>query len=159
MGDTAIPRAVAGEFAVQGSLLERYSKRFSGTEINSTFYRSHRTSTYIRWRDAVPSTFRFSIKVPKTISHEKRLADVDRELTEFLIETSGLGDRRGPLLLQLPPKFAYEGSVAEHFFRLARSLFIGPLVLEPRHPSWFGGEAESMLIDSRRAMKPAHFIS
>jgi uncharacterized protein YecE (DUF72 family) len=143
----AIPRAVAAEFLSEGTLLERYADRFDGVEINSTFYRSHRASTYARWRDAVPSRFRFAVKMPKAISHEKRLASVERELSQFLLETSELGERRGPLLLQLPPKFAFDELVAAGFFHLARTLSTGPMVIEPRHPSWFTPEAESLLID------------
>jgi uncharacterized protein YecE (DUF72 family) len=143
----AIPRAIAAEFPDKGSLLQRYACRFAGAEINSTFYRSHRASTYARWRDAVPPSFQFAVKIPKTISHEKRLTDAGHELEAFLFETSELGARRGPILLQLPPNFVYDQSVAAGFFGFVRDRFAGPMAIEPRHPSWFGTEAESVLIE------------
>ena len=125
----------------------RYAQRFSGVEINSTFYRSHRASTYARWRDSVPEEFRFAVKIPKAISHEKRLKDVDREVSAFLLETAELGERRGPLLLQLPPKFVLDVATAAAFFSLMRELFDGAIVLEPRHPSWFGADADALLTE------------
>src|SRR6476646_6756940 len=69
----AVPAALAECFPSMGTSLERYSALFSGVEINSTFYRSHRASTYARWLAATPPYFRFSIKLPRTVTHEARL--------------------------------------------------------------------------------------
>jgi aspartate/methionine/tyrosine aminotransferase len=55
-------------------------------EINSSFYRPHRPSTYERWAASVPASFRFSVKVPRSITHERRLADADALLDAFLAE-------------------------------------------------------------------------
>ena len=77
--------------------------RFDGVEINSSFYRPHRLSTYQRWADDVPDHFRFAVKMPKTITHEGRLRDVAEPLQRFLGEIAGLGDKLGPVLIQLPP--------------------------------------------------------
>ena len=70
-----IPRDVADRFPAEGTSLERYAARFPVTEINSSFHRPHRLSTWERWRDSVPPDFRFSVKLPKTITHQAKLAD------------------------------------------------------------------------------------
>ena len=147
----SIPKASAAAFPLEGSTLARYARRFTGVEINSTFYRSHRASTYARWHDSVPEDFRFAVKMPKAISHEKRLSAVEDLLMEFLAETAELGKRRGPLLLQLPPKLAFDEATATAFLRLLRGLFDGPLAVEPRHPSWFTADADALLQQYRGA--------
>jgi hypothetical protein len=113
----AVPRAVAGDFPAVGSTLERYCARFDAVEINSTFYRSHRPSTYLRWAMATPPHFRFALKLPRTITHHARLVNVTSLLTGFVAEALHLGEKLGPLLVQLPPSLAYDAAVAEPFFR------------------------------------------
>lgn len=53
-------------------------------QINSSFHRPHRVSTWERWRENVPDDFRFSVKMPKTITHKRKLLECDGELDEFL---------------------------------------------------------------------------
>ena len=65
----SIPKAHAGAFPAVGTALERYAQVFDCVEINSSFYRSHRPSTYERWAASVPDHFRFSVKMPKQITH------------------------------------------------------------------------------------------
>src|ERR1700735_1262435 len=79
----SIPKYCAGEFPVGGSGLERYAARFNCTEINSSFYRPHRRTTYERWAHSVPAGFRFAVKLPKAITHERRLNDIDGPLDRF----------------------------------------------------------------------------
>ena len=100
----SIPRQHAEEFPDGASALERYATRFAGAEINSTFYRSHRHDTYRRWGATVPDGFRFAVKVPKAITHEKRLVGAEGDFAKFVSEISNLGSTLGPVLLQLPPK-------------------------------------------------------
>src|SRR5687768_6862950 len=99
----SIPRASAAGFTGEGSHLERYGRRLRGVEINSCFYRPHAVTTYAKWAAATPAEFRFAVKLPKTITHELRLARVRAPLERFLDETGGLGGKRGPILIQLPP--------------------------------------------------------
>jgi uncharacterized protein YecE (DUF72 family) len=66
-----------------GSHLERYARVFDAVEINSSFYRPHRPQTYARWAESVPADFRFAVKMPKAISHGKRLRDCLGELDAF----------------------------------------------------------------------------
>ncbi|MGG2020177.1 DUF72 domain-containing protein [Pseudomonas sp. S8] len=124
------------EFPAEGTHLQRYAARFDCVEINSSFYRPHRRQTYARWADSVPPGFRFSVKVPKQITHEWRLRDCDQALDEFLGQCAGLADRLGCLLVQLPPSLAFEPTSAEAFFVALRQRFAGAVVLEPRHESW-----------------------
>ena len=140
----SIPRAVADRFGPGGSVLARYATRFDAVEINTTFYRPHRRGTFERWADTVPPGFRFAVKLPGAITHEARLRDCDAGLDVFHDQVSGLGNRLGPILVQLPPSLAF-GDPAAPFFAALRARFAGDLVCEPRHPTWFTGEAESLL--------------
>jgi uncharacterized protein YecE (DUF72 family) len=98
----SIPKEHAAPFPAIGSHLERYGAVLNAVEIKSSFYRPHRTVIYERWVASVPEGFRFAVKVPKAITHECRLKDVDDLLDRFLSEVSGLGPKLGPLLVQLP---------------------------------------------------------
>ena len=140
------------------SHLERYSARFNATEINSSFYRSHLPKTYERWAAHVPAHFRFAVKVPKEITHVRRLVDAGELLDRFLSEIGMLGNKLGPLLVQLPRGNHFDGNVASEFFDGLRRRFDGEVVCEPRHPTWFTLEAEKMLRGaeiSRVAADPA----
>ncbi|MGA0604604.1 DUF72 domain-containing protein [Phenylobacterium sp. VNQ135] len=140
-----IPRAVAQAFPTDGSGLQRYAARFDAVEINSTFYRSHRPATYARWVETTPADFRFAVKLPRRITHEARLKDAAEPLAAFRAETEQLGDKLGPLLVQLPPSLAYEVEVAEAFFVALRDVWPGAAVCEPRHPTWFAADADERL--------------
>jgi uncharacterized protein YecE (DUF72 family) len=95
----------------------------------------------------VPEHFCFAVKVPKVITHELRLKSPDESLHKFLREVVELGDRLGPLLVQLPPSLAYDGGVAGDFLSSLRSRHKGLVVCEPRHPSWFTAEADDRLAE------------
>ncbi|WP_243375156.1 DUF72 domain-containing protein [Microvirga solisilvae] len=141
----SIPKEHSAPFPVIGSYLERYGAVFNAVEINSSFYRPHRTVTYERWAASVPEEFRFAVKVPKAITHEHRLKDVDNLLDRFLSEVSGLGPKLGPLLVQLPPSLTFQPGVADHFLKNLRSRVESGIVCEPRHQSWFVPEVEAFL--------------
>jgi uncharacterized protein YecE (DUF72 family) len=146
-----IRREHADRFPSEGTHLARYASAFNAVEINSCFYRPHRTSTYERWAASVPEDFRFAVKLPKVITHESRLVDVVPALERFLGETAGLGAKLGPILVQLPPGFAYDDAVASAFFSEMRNCFDGEIVFEPRHESWFTADVESLLTRHRVA--------
>jgi uncharacterized protein YecE (DUF72 family) len=141
----SIPKQAAPELPAIGSHLERYAQILSCAEINSSFYRSHRISTWQKWADAVPDNFRFSVKAPKSITHESQLACDAGPLKIFLSEARTLGDKLGPILFQLPPKSAFNLATAETFFTTLRDLYQGPAVCEPRHPTWFTAEVDQLL--------------
>ena len=141
----SIPATLADRFAREGSHLERYAKRLNAAEINSSFYRPHRRSTYERWAASVPAAFRFAIKLPRAITHEARLVGCDTVLDRFAGEIAGLGDKRGPVLVQLPPSLAFDADVASAFFTTARAIIGGPIMCEPRHASWFEPPADALM--------------
>jgi uncharacterized protein YecE (DUF72 family) len=154
----SIPKEHAAPFPTAGSHLERYAAVLNAVEINSSFYRPHRTATYERWAASVPEDFRFAVKVPKAITHERRLKDVDDVLDRFLSEVGGLGSKLGPLLVQLPPSLNFQAGVADRFLGELRNRIQGSIVCEPRHASWFTPEVEELLAKlriSRVAADPA----
>ena len=140
-----IPSAVSPDFPGEGGHLSRYSRRFDVAEINSSFHRPHRPATYARWAETVPPDFRFCAKVSRNITHERRLVDAMEPFEGFLAEVAPLGTRLGPLLIQLPPSLAFDLSVADAFFGMARGRFAGPVALEPRHARWFAEPADGLL--------------
>ncbi len=135
------------DFATEGSHLQRYARRLSGVEINSSFYRPHRRSVYERWAAATSEHFRFSVKVPKSMTHEKGMVDCAALIDQFAAEVAGLGEKLGVLLIQMPPKAALNEHAAVDFFRLLREAINVPLALEPRHPSWFSPSADTWLAE------------
>jgi uncharacterized protein YecE (DUF72 family) len=141
----SIPSRLSHLFPAEGSHLERYARGLPGVEINSSFYRPHKPETYARWAASVPEGFRFAVKVPKLITHERRLADPAAALDRFLAEVRELGDRLGPLLVQMPPSLAFRQEVVEAFLGHLRDRFEGEVACEPRHPSWFNEGPDAML--------------
>ncbi|MBT2337831.1 MULTISPECIES: DUF72 domain-containing protein [Pseudomonas] len=141
----SLPREQWPAFPVEGTHLQRYAARFSGVEINSSFYRPHRPATYAKWADSVDRDFRFSVKVPKQITHERRLLDCAGLVDEFLGQCSQLGEKLGCLLIQLPPSLAFDEATAGAFFTALRDRYQGLVVLEPRHPSWLTPQALTLL--------------
>ncbi|MES2523166.1 MAG: DUF72 domain-containing protein [Gemmatimonadota bacterium] len=141
----SLPRDVQAAFPPDGMHLERYARVLGGVEINSSFYRPHRPATYARWAASVPEGFRFSVKMPRTITHERALVDIDDLLPPFLEQVASLGAALGPLLVQLPPSACYDSGVAIEFFDSLRRVHAGDVVLEPRHASWFTEDADALL--------------
>ena len=141
----SLPPTEKQRFPKEGSHLARYAARFSAAEINSSFYRPHRRSTYAKWAASVPATFRFSVKVPKTITHDHRLVGTRKLLDAFIAEVTGLGDKLGCLLVQLPPSLEFNARVAKTFLSYLRKIHAGNVVLEPRHATWFTTGAGKLL--------------
>jgi uncharacterized protein YecE (DUF72 family) len=145
----SLPKASAHAFPTEGSHLKRYAQVLTGAEINSSFYRSHRAEVYARWAAQTPADFRYSVKVPRAITHDGRLRAARIPLQRFIEETSGLGDRLGVVLVQLPPSLIFEPRPARKFFGLLAAMFGGSVVCEPRHVSWFGDAANRLLVAAR----------
>ncbi len=140
-----IPAPVSDQFGPGASHLARYATRFLGAEINSSFYKAHRRSTYERWAAASPPGFLFAVKIPRAISHDQRLVACDVLLDVFLGEIDALADHLGPLLLQLPPSFAFDSTTVGAFLYELRERYAGEVVVEPRHESWFGDPCDRLL--------------
>lgn len=147
----SVPARDAASFPAGGTHLARYGAVLSATEINSSFYRPHRRATYERWAASVPPGFRFAVKLPKAATHVARLVGAEAVVERFLEEVRGLGDRLGPVLVQLPPSLAFDTGVAEAFFAMLRRRYAGSVACEPRHSTWFDARAEALLAAHRIA--------
>lgn len=141
----SIPKKMADRFPQNGSGLTRYASVFGGAEINSTFYRRHKTSTFARWATTVSDGFRFSVKIAKEITHTRSMKDIARPFDTFCADIAPLADKRGPLLMQLPPSLAFDDAVLETAFKAIRNADDGPIVIEARHKSWASVEALELL--------------
>jgi uncharacterized protein YecE (DUF72 family) len=140
-----IPRAHKDRFPAEGTGLQRYAARLNAAEINTSFYRPHAAATYERWAAAVPRDFRFAVKVPKIITHERALTRAREPLGRFLGEVAGLGDRLAVLLVQLPPSHEFDARRVGRFFELLRKDYEGGVVCEPRHATWTLAPASRVL--------------
>lgn len=154
----SIARRDAAAFPAEGTALARYSRVFGGVEVNSSFHRPHRASTWAKWASSVPEQFRFAVKVPKTITHEAKLVGADALVARFAEEVEQLGPKLALLLVQLPPKLGFDARVAERFFTSLREAIDTDIVCEPRHATWFEHEAGTVLERlrvARAAVDPA----
>jgi uncharacterized protein YecE (DUF72 family) len=132
-------------FPPDGSHLERYAARFNAVEINSSFYRPHRRATYERRAQSVGDDFRFSVKLPKTISHARFADGLEPEIARFADEVTGLGDKLGIVLVQFPPSLVYDEAGATGLFSSLTDILPCRLACEPRHISWFEDAPDAML--------------
>jgi uncharacterized protein YecE (DUF72 family) len=140
--------------------LSCYAAHFSCVEINSSFYRPHQGATYARWRDETPAQFRFSVKMPRSITHESHLKRCSAEIASFYEEIAHLQPKLAVVLVQLPPSLEFNGRMVRAFFKTVPRVRGTKLVCEPRHESWFTKASEDALEDagvSRVAADPARF--
>jgi uncharacterized protein YecE (DUF72 family) len=143
------------------SHLSYYAAHFSCVEINSSFYRPHQSATYARWRDATPAAFRFSVKMPRSITHESHLKGCAAEVARFYKDVAALQSKLAAVLVQLPPSLEFNARAVRAFFNSLPRLRGTQVVCEPRHPSWFTNAAASILQDagiSRVAADPARCL-
>jgi uncharacterized protein YecE (DUF72 family) len=141
----SLPRDAVANLISSGSHLERYSLLFNSCEINSSFYRPHKNETWERWAKSVPDGFRFSVKAPKTITHETRLNCSSEVVLAFLRQISFLREKLGAVLFQLPPSLEFEYARSKRFLSLLRENYSGDVVWEPRHVSWFDDAVNDLL--------------
>lgn len=141
----SIDRESAPRFPVGASHLERYAQVLNAAEINSSFYRPHQPQTYERWAASVPAGFRFSVKLPRSVTHDNRLAGSDDLLARFADEAGALGDKLGCVLVQLPPSLTLDRGVADAFFTALTKRFSCMIACEARHGGWFGDDATALL--------------
>lgn len=144
-----VPRVCKERVGGVGSHLERYARVLNATEINSSFHKPHRRSTYEKWANATPDDFRFSVKVPKSVTHSSHLAQ--GELDRFIEESAGLSAKLGVLLVQFAPRKMFIESDAEFLFRALQEKTSAALACEPRHVSWFTPEVGAWLGERRIA--------
>ncbi len=130
--------------------LQYYATRFRSVELNNTFYRIPNAKTIASWGDATPDAFRFALKAPRKITHIERLKVPSEALNYFLQTASGLKERLGVLLFQLPPFFKSDSQRLTEFLGvLPREI---PAALEFRHESWFTADTYRVLEKNSAAL-------
>jgi uncharacterized protein YecE (DUF72 family) len=127
-----------------------FSTHFRTVELNNSFYRLPERASFERWRDQTPTGFVVAVKASRFITHLKRLKDPDEPVSLLWERATGLGERLGPVLFQLPPRFPVEVD------RLRRLLTVLPGGMRPsfefRDPSWYTREVFSLLDDAGAAI-------
>lgn len=129
-----------------GTELPLYAQLCNAVEGNTTFYAEPAPDTVRRWLDQTPSSFRFAFKMPRTVTHDQRLNDVAGPVRSFLNAIEPLGERLGPVQVQLPPAFGPGGLTPLLSFlrRLPRDW---PWAIELRHPGFFDGSDAHRQVD------------
>jgi len=123
--------------------LERYAEHFTTVEVNNAFYRLPERRTFEQWRERTPAAFRFAVKMSRYLTHVKRLTDPAEPVARFLDRAAGLGDKLGPVLIQLPPTLkANPGALDDTLSRFPRDVRVA---VEPRHDSWWTDEVKAVL--------------
>jgi uncharacterized protein YecE (DUF72 family) len=123
--------------------LEHYAENFGVVELNNAFYRLPERATFEKWRERTPADFRFAVKMSRYLTHVKRLREPAEPVARFLGRTEALGDKLGPVLLQLPPTLKADlGALEKTLEQFPASVRVA---VEPRHESWFTGELRELL--------------
>jgi len=115
-------------------MLPYYAERFATVEINYTFYRMPNEKILAGWAAQTPSTFRFTLKAPRSITHDNRLRNVGDLVRGFCSVASTLGDRLGALLFQLPPNLKRDLGLFDAFLETLPPKVVA--AFEFRHDSW-----------------------
>ncbi|MGW7544361.1 DUF72 domain-containing protein [Streptomyces sp. NPDC054770] len=125
------------------SWLETYAEHFATVELNNAFYRLPTRENFASWRDRVPPDFVIAVKASRYLTHIRRLKDPEEPVDRLLTHAAGLGDRLGPVLLQLPPTLKADPPLLDaclacfpHGTRVA---------VEPRHDSWWTPQTREVL--------------
>ncbi len=130
--------------------LEEYARHFDTLELNNSFYRLPSNETFTAWRQRLPGGFVVAVKASRYLTHIRRLRDPAEPVARLMAAAGGLGDRLGPILLQLPPTQRAEPE------RLAETLAHFPagsrIAVEPRHTSWWTDETRQVLVDHGAAL-------
>lgn len=129
--------------------LARYAAEFDTVELNASFYRWPRDSSFVSWRRRLPADFRMSVKAPRGLTHAKRLYQPETWVERIVRGWRALGDRQGILLVQLRPD--QERDDARLGWFLAQVPGDVRVALELRHPSWHTDEVLALLERHRAA--------
>ena len=134
----------------QNRWLRRYADGFGTVENNNAFYRLPAPELFERWRGMTPDGFVMAVKASRYLTHVKRLAEPEEPVERLMNSVRGLGDRLGPILLQLPPTLRAE---PERLDRCLRAFPTGVRVaVEPRHETWWTDEIRGLLTEHEAAL-------
>ena len=130
--------------------LEHYAERFATVELNSAFYRLPQRAAFAGWRERTPADFRMAVKLSRYLTHIRRLRDPAEPVARFLERANALGDRLGPVLVQLPPDLpAGPAALAAVLGRFPPAVQVA---VEPRHGSWWTDQVRRTLADHGAAL-------
>ena len=137
---------------------------YNTVEVNSTFYRWPRTATFSGWRNRLPPGFQMSVKAPRGLTHGKRLYEPEEWIRRLGEGMESLGDRAGPLLVQLPPRM--ERDLPRLAYFLSQLPAFIRVTVEMRHPSWYEEPALWALLEKHSvaycvmsgAQLPCHLV-
>ncbi len=137
----------------QSRQLTYYAGRFGAVELNSTFYGLPEEKTVRFWNEQTPPDFRFAVKASRYLTHMKKLKDPQEPLQRLLGSVSSLGEKLGPLLVQLPPKWRVNLERLEAFLQqLDQSAPNMPAAFEFRDQSWLCHEIYELLRQHEAAL-------
>jgi uncharacterized protein YecE (DUF72 family) len=127
-----------------GDYLAEYAKHFRTVEIDSTYYGAPRPDAVKQWYANTPEDFHFTAKFPQAITHEKQLEDAEQETAHFLATMQLLGEKLGPLLIQLPYQFKPDRrpALAAFLDALPRDFHYA---VEVRHRGWLTDDLFTLL--------------
>jgi len=114
--------------------LARYAERFATVELNASFYRWPRASSFASWRRRLPDGFRMSVKAPRGLTHAKKLYAPEVWVQRIIECWHELGDKRAVLIVQLPPGMERDDARLGYFLKLLPDWVT--VAVEFRHPSW-----------------------
>jgi uncharacterized protein YecE (DUF72 family) len=127
----------------QRQWLEYFAESFATVEVNNAFYRLPERDTFVQWRERTPDDFVLAVKMSRYLTHIRRLREPAEPVARFFGRADALGDKLGPVLLQLPPTLRADvelvGAVIAEFPPGVR------IAIEPRHPSWWTDEMRDTL--------------
>jgi uncharacterized protein YecE (DUF72 family) len=130
--------------------LEYYAGQFATVENNGTFYRLPARETFASWRARVPDDFVMTVKASRYLTHVRRLRDPAEPVRRLLDAAGGLGDRLGPVLLQLPPDLRAAPDLLAGCLRQFPSSV--RVAVEPRHESWWTDQVREVLAAAGAAL-------
>ncbi|MGQ9587020.1 MAG: DUF72 domain-containing protein [Thermoplasmata archaeon] len=127
----------------QKTMLEEYARHLDTVEINMSFYRLPFEGLVRSWRTRTPDGFLFCPKLSRQITHLKKLRDSEQLVSAFMARMGMLGDKLGPVLIQLPPSLRPDKAVLESFLNTLPH--DRPYAIEFRNENWFSPHIRSVL--------------
>lgn len=130
-------------------MLDYYAQHFDTLELNNSFYRLPTEQAFVTWRRSTPPDFIFAVKASRFLTHNKKLKDAQSSWANFLPRVKHLGEKLGPILFQLPPKWQLNYERMKTFLELLPAAF--RYVFEFRDDTWITPEIEKLLADFHAA--------
>ena len=134
----------------QRAWLDFYAERYATVELDNAFYRLPSYDVFKGWHDRLPEDVVVAVKASRFLTHIKRLREPEEPVTRLMDHAAGLGDRLGPVLLQLPPTLRADIGLLDACLSAFPSRT--RVAVEPRHESWWSDEVRRLLERRRAAL-------